>query len=95
MHFASGWEISIGGLVDAVAEVLGVDVEVELDPERVRPKRSEVERLWADVSRARAVYGWTPQWSGADGLRRGLERTARWLLGSPHRDRYRPDVYAR
>jgi dTDP-glucose 4,6-dehydratase len=46
---------------------------------RVRPKDSEVERLWADNSKAARLLGWSPAYGSREGLRRGLRETAAWF----------------
>jgi hypothetical protein len=58
---------------------MGVDIEIETDGDRLRPEKSEVERLWADNSRALKLAGWSPAYDGKDGLRRGLVETAQWF----------------
>jgi NAD dependent epimerase/dehydratase len=72
-NLGSGEEISIGGLVELVGEILGKQLQVEHDPRRDRPEASEVDRLVADNTRAREVLGWEPTVSLRDGLRRTLE----------------------
>lgn len=74
-NLGSGEEISIGGLVELVGEILGKELRVEHDPRRDRPEASEVDRLLADNTRAREVLGWEPTVS----LRGGLSRTLEWI----------------
>jgi NAD dependent epimerase/dehydratase len=93
IQFGSGFEISIGELARLLAEVMGVAVEIEHDAARDRPASSEVERLWADVGKARRLLGWQPAWGGLDGLRRGLAATAAWFADPAHRDRHRAEEY--
>jgi UDP-glucose 4-epimerase len=76
---------SIQEIFDMACHVLGVDAKVSLDPRRLRPDRSEVLVLESDPARAKAILGWTPKVSLADGLR----RTASWL--ESHLDRYKVD----
>ncbi len=83
----SGFEISIGDLVRAIGEVMGKEVRVTREAERVRPEGSEVQRLLADGSRAYATFGWKASIS----LREGLRRTVDWIAGNM--DRYKPGVY--
>jgi NAD dependent epimerase/dehydratase len=79
INFGSNYEISIGDTVRMIAEVMGVNIEIETDGDRLRPEKSEVERLWADNSRALKLAGWSPAYGGKDGLRRGLVETAQWF----------------
>ncbi len=59
----------------------------------MRPANSEVERLWADNAKARQQLGWSPEFGGRDGMRRGLERTAQWFMDPANLARYKADVY--
>lgn len=68
-------EIAIGDLVTLIARLVGKPLEIEQQNSRVRPEKSEVERLLADNSRAREVLKWTPQVSLEDGLRTTID----WL----------------
>lgn len=79
VNFGSNFEISIGDTVSLIAEVMGVQVEIETDEVRLRPAKSEVERLWADNTKARQLFGWAPAYGSLEGLRRGLSETAQWF----------------
>jgi dTDP-glucose 4,6-dehydratase len=88
-NLGTGQEISIGDLVGLIAKLLGQKVTPVLDDERVRPAGSEVERLVADASSARAVLGWEPAVTIED----GIARTIAWLQkNTPH---YRAVSYVR
>lgn len=72
------FEISIGETAQLIADVMGVRIELQSDAARLRPRQSEVERLWASNSKAKQVLGWEPAYRGLDGLRRGLTETVAW-----------------
>jgi NAD dependent epimerase/dehydratase len=93
INIGSNFEVSIGDTAEAIADVMGVEVEIATDRERLRPDKSEVERLWADNSKARALLGWTPAYAGLSGFRRGLEETAAWFTKPAHLARYKADRY--
>jgi NAD dependent epimerase/dehydratase len=87
-NLGSGQEITVGGLVELVGEILGKQLQVEHDPRRDRPEASEVDRLVSDNTRAREVLGWEPTVS----LRDGVSRTVEWIGATrrlPH-----PGAYA-
>jgi NAD dependent epimerase/dehydratase len=79
-NIGTGFEISIGDLVNLIADVMGAEVEVETDSTRIRPANSEVDRLVAGTELARELTGWTPGHVGEVGLRRGLSETRDWYL---------------
>lgn len=93
VHIGSGRETSIGEAAALVAELLGVEAAIESDTARVRPAGSEVERLWADPSKAKQLLGWEPKYGGADGLRRGLAETIEWFASMPSAWQAEPQSY--
>ena len=82
-----GEEVSIGELAKRIIWLVGDEIRIEVDEERLRPKKSEVQRLLSDNSFARVRLGWQPQVA----LNEGLERTINWVRD--HLQRYRPEVY--
>lgn len=93
INVGSNYEISIGETVRLIAGIMGVNVDTTTESERLRPEKSEVERLWADNAKARALLGWEPAYAGRDGLRRGLERTVAWFTDPGNLARYKTDSY--
>jgi dTDP-glucose 4,6-dehydratase len=93
INVGSNYEISIGDLVKTIAAVMGAEVEILSDEERLRPVKSEVERLWADNAKAHRLLGWTPEYGGVDGLKRGLAETAAWFTNPDNLRRYKADRY--
>lgn len=63
-----GQGISVGDLAIKVGRLLGKDLEIETDEQRLRPDKSEVSRLISDNSRMQALSGWKPEVSLEDGL---------------------------
>jgi len=82
-----GSEISIGDLAAEILSLLRIQKEIEVAPVRLRPGKSEVQRLLSDNSRARDRLGWSPRVS----LRQGLGETIEWI--SAHLSLYRPEQY--
>jgi NAD dependent epimerase/dehydratase len=93
INLGSNFEISIGDTALAIARVMGVDIEILCDQQRLRPDASEVERLWADNSKARALLGWRPDYDGLAGLERGLRETVDWFKEPTNLNLYRSDTY--
>ena len=93
MNVGSDFEVSIGDMVQVVADVMGVSVEVETDEDRLRPEPSEVERLWASNEKARRLLGWEPKYGGSDGFRRGIETTVDWFSDPSNWSGLRSDRY--
>lgn len=93
VNLGSNFEISIGETADLIADVMGASIEIVTDGERVRPADSEVERLWADNTKARELFGWSPQYGGREGLKRGLEETVRWFSDKQNLRGYKSGIY--
>ena len=80
INLGSNFEISIGETAEMIAELMGVDLEIFTDDQRLRPEKSEVERLWADNTKAQNLLNWVPQYGGGEGFRRGLQETINWFV---------------
>ncbi|MBI4191192.1 MAG: SDR family NAD(P)-dependent oxidoreductase [Betaproteobacteria bacterium] len=93
INIGSNFEISIQDTARLIAEVMGRDIEIETEEIRMRPANSEVERLWADNSKARTLLDWEPHYAGRDGLRRGLAETCAWFSEPGNLNKYRADTY--
>lgn len=93
VNVGSNYEISIGDTVRLIARLMGSDVEIISDEQRLRPAGSEVERLWADNQRARELAGWTPEYAGLEGLERGLQETIEWFANPDNLRRYKAGRY--
>lgn len=93
LNAGSGYEISIGDTARMIADIMGVSISIECDEQRLRPKKSEVERLWADNTRLRSLTGWTPAFGGTEGFRRGLEETIQWFTNPDNLRHYKAGIY--
>lgn len=92
-NVGSNFEISVGDTVRAIARVMGADVEIVTDKQRLRPEKSEVERLWACNAKAARIAGWTPSYGGLEGLERGLRETVEWFRDPANLAQYKSDIY--
>src|ERR1700730_7778839 len=93
INSGSGFEISIGDGARLIAHLMDARIEIEQDTVRLRPKRSEVDRLWASNAKAERLLGWTPRLGGVEGLRKGLEQTISWFTKNENLSRYRQNLY--
>ena len=93
INLGSNYEISIGETAAMIAQIMGSDAAIEHDQARLRPAASEVDRLWADNTKARSLLGWSPEYAGREGLRRGLTDTVRWFAEPKNLARYKSDIY--
>ncbi len=92
-NLGSSFEISIGDTAKLIAELMGADIRIVSDAERLRPESSEVERLFASNQMAKQRMGWSPEYGGLEGLRRGLQKTIEWFREPSNLSRYKNDIY--
>ena len=93
INFGSNFEISIGDTAHLIAEIMNVEIEIVNDDTRMRPKKSEVERLWANNSKAKQLFHWEPIYGGHDGLKKGLMETIEWFIQSDNLRSYKSNIY--
>tara|TARA_B100000795_G_scaffold157821_1_gene118516 strand:- start:6426 stop:7421 length:996 start_codon:yes stop_codon:yes gene_type:complete len=93
INFGSNFEISIGDTAKLIAELMDVEVKIITDEVRIRPENSEVERLWADNTKAKQLLDWRPKYHGYEGFKRGLTETIEWFSLDENSLRYKSDIY--
>jgi dTDP-glucose 4,6-dehydratase len=93
INLGSSFEISIGDTAKLIADIMGSSVEIYIDKERLRPENSEVERLWADNSKASELLGWKPSFSGLSGFRNGLAKSIDWFTQPENLKLYKSAIY--
>ncbi|MGZ7068576.1 MAG: GDP-mannose 4,6-dehydratase, partial [Methanobacterium sp.] len=89
INVGSNFEVSIGELAERIFSLLDKNVEIITDSNRIRPKNSEVERLWCDNTKAREILNWEPKIS----LKKGLENVIMWI--KDNKDFYKSGIYNR
>lgn len=93
VNFGSNFEISIGDTVQLIAEAMNAEIEIITDEARFRPDNSEVERLWADNTKVKQLFGWQPSFAGRDGFKHGITKTAEWFKQPKNLSGYKADIY--
>jgi NAD dependent epimerase/dehydratase len=86
-NLGSGSEVSVRDLAETIISLVGKIVKIETDPGRMRPPKSEVQRLLSDNRQARQRLMWEPRVP----LDSGLKLTIEWIRD--HLDLYRPNLY--
>jgi dTDP-glucose 4,6-dehydratase len=88
INLGTGREVSVGDVAASIIRLVGRDIPVVFDANRIRPDASEVERLLADASKAKSLVGWEARHT----LEEGLRTTIDWIR--QHLDQYKPAMYA-
>jgi NAD dependent epimerase/dehydratase len=87
INAGSNYEITIGDTVKKIINIIGKDVKILCDDERIRPENSEVNRLWADNTKIKLLTDWTPSYN----IDRGLEATVEWVKNNMQY--FKTDIY--
>lgn len=87
VNIGTNAEISVGGLVSTIGEIMGVDIHVKKDQERMRPEKSEVYRLRCNNQKLTAATNWQPEYDLVSGLR----ETIHWIENNPRC--YKAEIY--
>jgi len=93
VNLGSGFEISIGDTANLIADLMGQEVRIILDDKRIRPKDSEVERLFASNAKAKELFGWEPSELGLGGFKSGLKKTIDWFINPENLTSYKSSIY--
>lgn len=93
INLGSGYEVSIQETAELIASLMGREIDLQVQTERVRPEKSEVERLFASNAKAEQMLGWKPAFGGLEGLSRGLAQTIAWFTEPGNLAKYKTDIY--
>lgn len=91
INIATGTEISMCETAATIAREMGVEIEIATDPQRLRPAKSEVERLCGDNRLISELTDWRPEVSFDEGIR----RTIGWFTTGDRLKGYKTDIYNR
>ncbi len=91
VNIATGIEVSMEDTLHTIARLMRTDVDWIVDPERLRPSKSEVFRLCGDNTKITKLTGWSPEYS----LESGLSETIEWFCNPDNLSKYKYNVYNR
>lgn len=94
VNIGSNFEVSIGQTANIISKLMGRDIAIENDNNRLRPEKSEVERLLADNTKAKELLNWEPKFSGVEGMKLGLQQTINWFVDPNNLKYYKPETYS-
>jgi nucleoside-diphosphate-sugar epimerase len=89
INVCSNYEISMRDTLNTIAELMGKEVTFVEDAQRLRPKNSEVFRLWGDNTKIKSLTDWTPQYD----IRKGLQETIDWFTKEENLKKYKSGIY--
>ncbi len=89
INIGSNFEISIGDTLNLIKKLMNSDVNFVVDQARLRPKNSEVNRLWCDNSKIKKLTGFEPEYD----IERGLQETIDWFVVKENLAKYKTNIY--
>ncbi|MDB3893375.1 NAD-dependent 4,6-dehydratase LegB [Candidatus Thioglobus sp.] len=89
VNIGSNFEISIGDTLSMIKEIMNSDVKFICDQQRIRPEKSEVQRLWCDNSKIKELTNFKPMVS----IDEGLKQTIEWMLKPHNLAKYKAEIY--
>lgn len=89
INIGSNFEISIADTLNLIKEIMGSDIQFVSDSMRLRPKKSEVFRLWCDNTKIEKLTGFKPKIE----IREGLKRTIDWFNEPSNLSGYKSEIY--
>jgi NAD dependent epimerase/dehydratase len=89
INIATNNEISIGDLANNLIDLINPNAKIVSDAERLRPEKSEVERLYGDSTKILELTKWKPNYS----LKQGLEETIDWFSVKENLKHYKSGIY--
>ncbi len=89
VNIGSNFEISIQDTFELIKNIMGSNVDFVLDPQRIRPEKSEVQRLWCDNQKLIDLTGFSPNYTIESGLRETIE----WFSKKENLKHYKSKIY--
>ena len=89
INIGSGSEVSIGELINIIIKLMNAEVKIVSETQRIRPEKSEVYRLFADISKAQKIINYKPLTT----LESGLLQTINWFQDSANLSKYKTGIY--
>ena len=93
INLGSNFEVSIDQIAKLIAKSFNTEIKIVTKQERLRPDNSEVERLWADNSKAKQLFNWFPSYVQLQGIENGIKETIDWFQNSSNLDSYKSEIY--
>lgn len=89
VNIGSNYEISIGNILNVIKKIMKSDAVIVTDQQRIRPEKSEVQRLWCDNTKIQRLTGFKPNYS----IEEGLKLTIDWFRNTDNLKKYKTGVY--
>ncbi|MGJ8692785.1 MAG: NAD-dependent 4,6-dehydratase LegB [Thalassotalea sp.] len=89
VNIGSNFEISVGETLELIKNLMASDVNFIVDEQRLRPDKSEVQRLWCNNEKINTLTGFMPEYN----IETGLKKTIDWFIQKENLAKYKHDIY--
>jgi len=89
VNIGSNYEISVGEVASLIKSEMASNIEIVTDEKRIRPKKSEVVRLWCDNQKIQNLTGFKPAYD----INKGLKETIEWFKNPINLSKYKSHIY--
>jgi len=89
INLGSGFDVSVKQLIERIGFIINKKIKYKISKERIRPKRSEVDRLLASNKKAKKILKWSPKNYNSIGLNNGLNQTINWFSSKKNLSLYK------
>jgi len=93
IQLGTGIDFSMRETFESIKKIIGKNIKVKKDKNRMRPKMSEVNRLISSNKKAKKILKWRPKYSGRIGFIKGLKETVEWFDNSKNLSQYKSKLY--
>ena len=93
INIGSGFEVSIKELVRKISKITGYRIDIEKDFKRIRPKKSEVDRLFANNKKAKKILNWSPKLNKKSDFENSLKKTIEWFSNEENINQYKINIF--
>ncbi len=93
LNIGNNFEINIKNIVKEIKKISGNKIEIRLDKKRLRPKKSEVDRLFSSNKKAKKILKWKPKYNGLRGFKLALKETYQWYKKEENIKNFKIDIY--
>ncbi|MAI75716.1 MAG: NAD-dependent dehydratase [Rickettsiales bacterium] len=93
INISSGYEISINNVIKVIKNLTKYKKKIRRENKRIRPIKSEVNRLWGCNKKAKKLLNWKPNYSGAVGFKKGIYETIQWYKKEENLKKFDPNQF--
>lgn len=89
INIATQQEISIGQLAEEMIKQINPNAKIICDEQRIRPEKSEVNRLLGSNEKIKRLTNWEPKYT----FQEGIAETIEWFKKPENLEKYKANIY--